>query len=88
MQVLAATSRWKTYYHSRGVTPAEVSRASWRKSSLSNMNGNCVEIGCLTPDRIGIRDTKDNRRGPTLVFTYPEWDAFILAVKQGEFDSI
>jgi hypothetical protein len=33
----------KTYYHARGVSPAAISRAVWRKSTFSNMNGNCVD---------------------------------------------
>ena len=87
MRVLTAF-RWKAYYHSRGVTLADVGRASWRKSSLSTMNGNCVQIGRLAPNRIGVRDTKDNGRGLTLVFTGAEWDAFLAAAKSGEFDSV
>jgi Domain of unknown function (DUF397) len=87
MRALTAFS-WKAYYHTRGITPTEVSRASWRKSALSTMNGNCVEIGRLAPDRIGIRDTKDHGRGPALVFTSAEWDAFMASAKNGEFDSI
>lgn len=86
--------RWKTYYHSRGVTLAEVKRASWRKSSFSNLNGNCIEIGRFSldhigsSDRIGIRDTKDKGRGPALIFSGPEWGAFIAAAKCGEFDDM
>jgi len=74
------------YYRSRAVTSADVSRASWRKSTFSNLNGNCVEIGQLLPDRIGVRDTKDNGSGPVLVFTESEWSAFIAGAKQGQFD--
>ena len=87
MRALAVLSL-KMYYHSRGVTLAEVDRASWYKSSLSNLNGNCVEVGLLPADRIGIRDTKDRGRGPALIFTGPEWNAFISAAKCGEFDNM
>jgi hypothetical protein len=85
MRMFAALGR---YYRSHGVTPADLSRASWQKSTRSNLNGSCVEIGRLLPDRIGIRDTKDKDTGPVLVFTGPEFDAFIAGAKAGEFDKI
>jgi hypothetical protein len=85
MRIFFAQSR-RTYYRSRAVTSADVSRASWRKSTFSNLNGNCVEIGRLLPDRVGLRDTKDNGNGPILVFTEAEWSAFIAGAKEGQFD--
>ncbi len=87
MQIFFAQSR-RTYYRSRAVTSADVSQASWRKSTFSHLNGNCVEIGRLLPDRIGIRDTKDNGTGPVLIFTGAEWDAFIAGAKEGQFDNL
>ena len=33
----------------------------------------------------GVRDSKNNGVGPVLKFTKPEWDAFILGVKDGQF---
>lgn len=77
----------KPYYRSHGVTPRDVSRASWQKSRYSNLNGSCVEIGRILPDRIGVRDTKDNGSGPVLFFTGAEWSAFIAAAKSGQFDN-
>jgi hypothetical protein len=73
-------------YHPHGVAPADVSQASWQKSSFSNLNGNCVEVGHLLPDRIGVRDTKDNGAGPILVFRGSEWSTFLVAAKEGQFD--
>lgn len=87
MQMFGVLSR-KTYYHARGVTSAEVSRANWRKSSFSNLNGSCVEAAPLQPDRIGIRDTKDNGAGPVLIFNRLEWEAFIAGAKEGQFDCL
>jgi Domain of unknown function (DUF397) len=71
-----------------GGVAEEIARAVWRKSSISNFNGSCVEIARLRTDRIGVRDTKDQGAGPVLVFTQREWSAFLSGAKAGEFDSI
>jgi Domain of unknown function (DUF397) len=63
-----------------------VTGTSWRKSSFSTYNGNCVEIGRLDSDIIGVRDTKHYGRGPVLAFTQDGWSAFLGGVKAGEFD--
>jgi hypothetical protein len=76
----------RTYFRARGVSAGAVGRATWRKSSFSNMNGSCVETSLLLPDRIGVRDTKDNGTGPVLIFTEAEWRAFIAGAKDGQFD--
>ena len=60
-----------------------LSRAAWRKSRRSNENG-CVEVA-FVENRIAIRDSK-NRRGPVLVFTPLEWEAFVGGIRDGEFD--
>jgi hypothetical protein len=61
----------------------DLSRATWRKSSRSGTNG-CVEVA-VVDGRIAVRDSKD-RRGPALVFTPLEWEAFVGGVRDGEFD--
>ena len=60
------------------------SSLTWKKSSLSGYNGNCVEVAGLTGDTIRVRDSK-NPRGAVLNFTPGEWDAFIGGVYNGEF---
>jgi hypothetical protein len=55
----------------------------WRKSSRSQFN-NCVEV-CFVGDDVPLRNSRDPD-GPVLVFTAPEWDAFVEGVKRGEFD--
>jgi len=64
----------------------DLAKASWKKSSSSSYNGNCVEIAHLQDGCVGVRDTKDMEKGPFLVFTRSEWDAFLLGAKRGEFD--
>jgi hypothetical protein len=64
---------------------ADLSGAVWRKSARSAANGQCVEIAQLSDGKVGVRDSK-NQRGPVLIFTPGEWDAFVGGVKDGEFD--
>ncbi|QUH05361.1 DUF397 domain-containing protein [Saccharopolyspora erythraea] len=56
----------------------------WRKSSRSNQETNCVEVG-----RVGggaaVRDTKDRAAGH-FTTTGGQWSAFVAAVKGGRFD--
>jgi len=60
--------------------------SAWRKSSLSSGGDNCVEVGFGDDGTIGVRDTKQKGRGPVLVFTPSEWEAFLGGVRNGEFD--
>lgn len=61
----------------------DLTTAEWRTSSCCDLNG-CVEVAVLD-GRVAVRDSKD-RAGPVLVFTPPEWQAFIGGVRGGEFD--
>jgi len=61
----------------------DLSGANWRKSGRSGENG-CVEVA-FVEGRIAVRDSKD-RGGPVLVFDPHEWDAFVAATRDGEFD--
>jgi Domain of unknown function (DUF397) len=78
----------KPYYRAHGVTVDDISRALWRRSTFSNLNGACVEIARIPHKRICVRDTKDNGNGPILFFTNAEWSAFISGAKSGEFDNL
>ena len=64
---------------------ANQSTATWRKSSFSLANGECVEVAELPDGTIGVRDSKDPG-GPVLTFTRGEIDAFVRGVEAGEFD--
>jgi hypothetical protein len=57
---------------------------SWRKSTRSGSNGQCVEARRMG-DKIQLRDSKD-RSGPVLSFTLGEWTSFTAGVKGAEFD--
>jgi hypothetical protein len=67
-----------------GVGHAAASSPSWRTANYSaNGGGNCVEIGTVD-SVVAVRDSKDPD-GPRLVFAPEEWQAFVAAVKAGEF---
>lgn len=75
----------------------------WQKSSYSAGDGNCVEVRARRADLVGnnrnsvvLADAGDgvvmrNSRhpeGPELRFTSNEMRAFLLGVKDGEFDEL
>ncbi|MGI5338878.1 DUF397 domain-containing protein [Streptomyces sp. CA-181903] len=60
----------------------DLSAATWRKSSASGGEGNCVETADL-PGGIAVRDSKNTRLEP-LRFSLAEWDAFRAGVVSGE----
>lgn len=69
----------------------DLSAATWRKSSHSNGQANCVEIAVIPTGEVAgdcvfaVRHSKV-LHGPKLVFTRAEWEAFIDGAKEGEFD--
>lgn len=52
---------------------------TWRKSSFSGSQANCVEIAAS--GRVLVRDTKNNS-GPVLRFTLAAWRKFADQVKR------
>ncbi|WP_372443959.1 DUF397 domain-containing protein [Micromonospora antibiotica] len=54
---------------------AELSEASWRKSTRSGSDTNCVEVAAAA-HVVGVRDSKD-RSGPVLAFDRRSWAAFV-----------
>jgi Domain of unknown function (DUF397) len=55
---------------------------SWRKSSFSAADENCIEVGELD-GFIGVRDSKDVSQ-PSLSFTSAQWQAFVGGIKRNE----
>ena len=58
-------------------------KTEWKKSSFCG-NSACVEVAKLG-EKYAVRDSK-NIKLNTLLFTKEEWNAFILGVKNGEFE--
>lgn len=56
----------------------------WRTSTSSNY-GSCVEVRFVA-DSVHVRNSRDPE-GPILVFTMPEWEAFLAGVTAREFDT-
>jgi hypothetical protein len=69
-------------------TPA-VSRQifSWKKSSRSNPNGDCIELSRLADASIAVRSSR-YPDGLTLTLSSAEMTAFIQRVKNGNFDEV
>ncbi|MFF4924374.1 DUF397 domain-containing protein [Kitasatospora xanthocidica] len=74
--------RWR----STALLNVDLKRAAWRKSSYSGGDGaECIEVapGFLS-GVVPVRDSKDSH-GPALVFRAAAWEAFVVAVRSGEF---
>ncbi|MBW4705333.1 MULTISPECIES: DUF397 domain-containing protein [unclassified Micromonospora] len=57
----------------------EISGPTWRKSSRSSDQGNCVEVADNLSAAVGVRDSKDVA-GPVLVFSPQAWRSFLATI--------
>lgn len=69
------------------VTADELANATWRKSSFSNDQGQCVETAALSNGGIAVRNSNHPDAG-AVVFTRAEMSAWINGCKAGEFDDL
>jgi hypothetical protein len=56
----------------------------WFKSSFCGPSGSCVEVA-VVEGTVAMRDSKDPS-GPALIFTLPQWRAFVMGARGGEFE--
>jgi Domain of unknown function (DUF397) len=68
--------------------PAErLGRVTWRKSTASNPNGDCVELAPLPSGAVAMRNSRDPR-GPALIYTRSAIRALLDTVKSGDLDDL
>lgn len=70
-----------------GMPAAELTGAAWRKSSISNSQGACVELARLRSGEFAVRNSR-NPEGPALIYTRAEIAALIEGAKSGDFDDL
>ncbi|MBS2965289.1 DUF397 domain-containing protein [Actinocrinis puniceicyclus] len=70
-----------------GIAADRLAGVTWRKSSHSNSQGNCVEFAKLTDGSVAVRNSRFPQ-GPALVYTRAEISALLAGAKDGEFDDL
>jgi hypothetical protein len=64
---------------------SDLSRAIWRKASLSAANGGCVEIAANLPGVVAVRDSKRPEGGAHVVGR-AEFAVFLADAWAGRYD--
>ena len=70
-----------------GMSAGQLQGVTWQKSRRSNPSGNCVECAALPDGGVAVRNSRDPE-GPALIYTPAEIEAFILGVRDGDFDNL
>ena len=70
-----------------GMPAGQLHGVIWQKSGRSGPNGNCVECAALPGGEVAMRNSRDPE-GPALIYTPAEIEAFILGVRDGDFDNL
>ncbi|MFJ9635184.1 DUF397 domain-containing protein [Streptomyces sp. NPDC101178] len=58
------------------LTPSDLAEATWRTSSYSGGQGDCVEVAPSLPHLIPVRDST-RPTGPVLTFGHTAWQTFV-----------
>lgn len=59
----------------------------WRKSSLSNPSGACVQVAQLDDGEVGLRQSRQPH-GPVIVVPGAEFARLLAAIKRGDWDHL
>jgi hypothetical protein len=63
----------------------DISGAEWTRFGEEAQGEGCVELAYLSGGNVAMRNSAAPD-GPVLRFTPGEWEAFVLGVRDGEFD--
>ena len=66
-----------------GVPVNGVGSLTWRKSTWSIGNGQCLEAGGTVDGRLAVRDSAD-KTGPIILLPRGEWSNFLRKIKVGD----